>query len=290
MAEIIRGMPEEEYFSLKLLSASLLRTARMNGMAAARQSLMGQQPESEAMRLGWLCHLRVNQPDQWAARVAREPEELAKGIRTKTGKDSVKPKATDEYRQRFRDWVSSQDGRICLSDETYDQVQRIAQTLLDSACYTQCDSHEVVILFDFNGTPAKCRIDGELFDRDYGAWHVYDWKFMESTRNFNWQIMKYGYHLQAAFYLEACKAVGRDNTRFHLVGINKTTCDGNDIVCAPCGQGLVELGLLECLHYHDRIKQCQLTDYWPGADSPVEWDVPRGYFFQPEVGEAAWTP
>lgn len=292
--EIIYDMPESEYYALPYLSATQLKIASRDGLAELRKYLDQESVGTKAQRMGWLCHMRVNSPQDWA-KVAHPPQSLCEGIKTKDGKPSARPKTTAEYEKRLLEWELDNQDKIRVSEEEYLQTERITAALLESSCYQECSATEVVILFDFMGEQAKCRVDGELL-LENGAYDLYDWKFVAGTRAFASKIFDYRYHMQGAFYLYAYDQVNRQPGKFYLVGIDKETCDPNYTTCAPLSQGSLELGLRECVYWHRQIQHARQTDHWPGVEPPDEWTIP-GWYRSPLIDpaanvetDAAWTP
>lgn len=272
------GMSDTDYHALPGISATQLKTAALHGLAELKRALDGIPTTTKAQRIGWLCHLRVNSPEDWA-RVAYPPAELTDGITTATGKESKRPTATAEYQRRLTEWEEQHPNAIRITREELLEVERITDALICSSCYKQCDDYEVVILFEFMGMQAKARLDGEVY-MGFDHYDIYDWKFVTGTRDFGHKLIKWGYHMQAAFYLEACRAIGDQAGKFYLVGIDKETASPAYTVCAPVSQELLDIGLEQCRVWAEKIKEAKATDCWPGADSPSEWQVPTWYRHQ----------
>lgn len=287
--QVIYDMPESEYHELPYLSATQLKRAATGSLADLRRYLDGQDVGTKAQRDGWLAHMRVNSPLDWARVAYPDEDALCEGIKTADGKESLKPKQTAEYKRRLQQWDWEHAGAIRVTHDEFLQAERLAAALTESPCYHECSSYEVVVLFDFMGAQAKCRIDGE-YEQD-GVFDLYDWKFMQGTRDFQHVLMRYGYHMQAAFYLHGYQQAGRQTGKFYLVGIDKQTADPNYTVCAPLSQDLLDLGLRECQHWYGRIVEAQQTGIWPGAESPAEWTIPAWYRSAVDLqAPVAWTP
>ena len=304
--ELIYDMPESEYHRLDYLSASQLKTASRDGLAKLKDYLEGNGPETKALRTGWLAHMRVNSPSDWA-RVAYPPEELEEGIETADGKPAKKPRQTKEYEKRLVEWEVKNPHAIRVSRDEYETTERIAGALLQSTCYREPSATEIVVLFDFLGEQAKCRIDAELENPDGSFW-IYDWKFVAGTRNFNSKVFDFRWHMQMAFYREAYRAAGRDVTSYIsddgvecsgclLVGIDKETSDPRYTVCAPVREDDMALGLRECQYWLGHIREARRTGQWPGVESPSSWRRP-GFYRSPcldpslelEPEPNPWTP
>lgn len=288
MTQIIYDMSEVEYHALDAISATQLKMAATGSLYDLKQYLEGQYRGTKDQRIGWLCHMKVNTPGDWE-RVAFPPDSLTEGIMTKDGKRALKPMQTLEYENRLRKWEEANVGKIHVTQKEYMDAERIAAALTDSLCFTECTATEVVVLFDFMGVPAKCRIDGEV-EQD-GIFDIYDWKFMTGTRDFQHKLIRYGYHLQGAFYKRAYETAGRKVGKFYLVAVDKKTADPAYTVCAPMSNDLLALGGRECEYWFNRIQEAKQTNFWPAADSPGEWDIPGWYTSPTDLQTPeAWIP
>lgn len=276
-AEIVWDMPETEYHQLQRLSATHLKTAATRSLADLKKYYEGEGPTSEGYWMGWLCHLKANCPQEWDKRVVYPPSSLTEGILTSDGKESKRPTQTLEYARRYNEWEESQDrGAICVSEKDYLEAERITAALTESECYAECDAVEVVVLFDFFGEPAKCRIDG-VKQVDGTLYDLYDWKFVKDTRKFWQDIWNYCYHIQTGFYEYGWKQAGMDCRHFCLVGVDKKRADPNYTVCAPMKEEDQQLGVDEALYWLGRIREARQTGVWPGAESPDYWSRPAWY-------------
>lgn len=303
--EVIYDMPESEYYALPYMAATQLKIASSDGLAKLRKYLDGASTGTKAQRIGWLAHMRVNSPSDWA-NVMYPPASMAEGIETADGKAAKKPKQTKAYEERLIQWELEHPRAIRVTEEEYLETERIADALLRSTCYQEPTATEIVVLFDFLGEQAKCRVDGELAIGD-GTYWIYDWKFVAGTRNFNSKVFDYRYHMQMAFYREAYRSLGREVPTFineegvecsrcYLVAIDKETADPSYTVCAPVSEEDMQLGLRECQYWLGRIREARASGYWPGVESPGAWRRP-GFYKSPCLDwslvtepDEAWTP
>jgi hypothetical protein len=273
-AEIIYNMPEEEYHSLNRLSASLLKTGYCSGsLSEVRKYMQGNSKSSKALRLGWLSHMRVNCPHEWSEKVRCPEADLIEGILTSKGEPAKDPLRTSSYAKRKQEWIASNPGKIIVTQDELDACESYAFALMRSECYKKPTNTEVTVLFSFHGEPAKCRIDAEIQLPGTDAYDIYDWKFVRTVKDFGYQIHKYGWHLQAAFYKYAYEEAGRIVRGFHYVGIDKTNPYPEYTVCAPMCQDFVADGMQECINWQYLISKAKKYDYWPASVSPQKWEA-----------------
>ena len=281
-AEVIYGMPESEYHAIDRMSASQLKTAATQSLEKLKEYRDGQAEDKKELRIGTFCHMRVNSPSDWA-NVVYEPRDLIDGIETAPGVKATKPRATKEYKRRKAEWLAANQGKTIITPADYEVVDGCYHALINSPCYQLPSACEIVVLFTWQGIACKARIDAEL-KLAPNLYSIFDWKFMEGTVDFGNKIMRYGYHMQMAFYREAYLEAGRGVSDCILAAVDKETRSPGYTVCAPMSRRLLALGLAECQHWLHEVQQAELLDVWPGPpprpegiESPDEWDIPRWY-------------
>lgn len=138
------------------------------------------------------------------------------------------------------------------------------------------------------GVPLRCRLDW-LPDResDYHRLVIPDYKTAESghPEKFRKSAMDYGYHRQAAWYIDGVRALGMDDDpRFVFVVQEKNP---------PYLVSVVELGELSLnigrnLNYEARriYAECVQSGHWPGyGDEITQVELPDYYLWQHDESE-----
>lgn len=169
----------------------------------------GSQPASDALEVGHSLHLSVFEPARFAAEVVAAPKV---DRRTTAGKAAY---AAFEAEHAGKTVLSAADMDVVLQASAAVRSHRGAATLLDAG------APEVSLQWAdaATGTPCKARIDwlrpdGVLLD-------------LKSTRDaspdgFAREIVRYGYHLQAAHYLTGARTVlAEPVSAFVLIGVEK---------------------------------------------------------------------
>ena len=257
-------------------SATLLKSAAVNGLASAKAILDGVDKGSKAMREGWLAHLAVQFPDEFNRKCVVPPEDLKEGIKNADGSEPKYPERTKQYGLRVSEWEDANPNVFRVTAKERKDTLEDREALHKSTCWRDQDHQEAVVYFQFEGMSYKCRIDGICNNPD-GSVALYDWKFVSGTRDFHSKIFRYGYHMQGALYTYAMQEAGFDVDGFYLVGVDKQTRDPAYTVCAPLSQDAIDLGLSECSKWHKRIEYSIATDYWPACEAPEEWGIPKWY-------------
>ena len=162
MARVIYGMPEGRYYGDKARwSATLLKSAAYRGIPGAKEMLDGKDMDNKAMREGRLAHLRVCCPDEWFKLVTYPPEDLKEGVFDSKGNVPAAPMRTKAYKEKLKKWRATLPEKIHVTKAEYDKIDSYYQALVQSPCFSEPTEHEVVIHFEFNDRPYKCRVDAE---------------------------------------------------------------------------------------------------------------------------------
>jgi exodeoxyribonuclease VIII len=116
------------------------------------------------------------------------------------------------------------------------------------------------------GTSCKCRIDA--FNKTNGL--VIDLKTSDdaSPVAFPRTCAKYGYHGQAAYYLDGLASVGAYSSKFIFVVVEKSA--PYPVSVFLCDEPMIDAGrqkYQECLRLH---AECSAADNWPGYSEEVQ--------------------
>lgn len=243
--EILK-MPDREYHAIKdRCSASALKPLRKS--PAHMQAVINNNEESESMALGSLFHCMTLEPEELSTRYVKT-EKFDR--RTTAGKIAAEKFAAENK------------GKIIVDPDDWGKADIMADSarrhkkagkLLDAAAFV-----EGVVLFDIDGIPCKAKLD--CFAHGF----VIDLKSTKdaSPESFQRDFVKYGYHIQGAFYRRAAKAAGLDCRGFAIIATENS---------APFCSAVYELSE-NALMLGDQIinrllpvwQECQKTNEYPG--------------------------
>lgn len=243
--QLIQQMTDAEYHSIKdRCSASSLKEFRKS---PAHYKLSQDNPkESDSMALGSLFHCLTLQPEEFEKRYVRV---------------SKMDKRTKEYKE------AAETGLIVVDNETRNSASAMvcsvqqhskAGKLLSAAEFT-----EGAIMFEIDDIPCKAKLDFFAMGR------VVDLKSTRdaSPESFQKDFVKYGYHIQGAFYRRAARAAGLDCNGFVIIATENS---------APYLTAVYELSE-NALRLGDQIinrllpiwAECRATENYPGYPEVV---------------------
>lgn len=242
----ILKMPDREYHAIKdRCSASSLKPLRKS--PAHMQASINNSEESESMALGSLFHCMTLEPEELSTRYVKT-EKFDR--RTTAGKIAAEKFAAENKGKIIVDPDDWEKADI-MSDSA--RRHNKAGKLLDAAAFV-----EGVVLFDIDGIPCKAKLD--CFAHGF----VIDLKSTKdaSPESFQRDFVKYGYHIQGAFYRRAAKALGMDCRGFAIIATENS---------APFCSAVYELSE-NALRLGDQIinrllpvwQECQKTNEYPG--------------------------
>lgn len=208
--EILHGVPEGEYHSWDMMSATALKTldrATPLHLLAERET----RTDTSAFRVGRAVHSLLLTPARYELDFVVAPDI---DRRTKAGKEEW---------EKFQGLA---DGRTVLTRDESNLVEEMrggimsheAARNLISACGTDT---ELTIRGDFDGVPAKARIDGWI----ESAGCIIDIKThggLASPQEFSRAAWNFGYWTQFAFYREMMRRAGMEVNSVVLIVVEKT--------------------------------------------------------------------
>lgn len=252
-------LPEADYFALDAFSASGAKRLLPPGCPALfRHDRDHGRPDTAAFDFGHAAHamvlggrpIVVVEADSW---------------RTKAAKT-----AADEARAA---------GQIPLLRKTFDQATTMHDALMDDRTagnlFTRDGDSEVTVLWDdeATGVPCKARIDRLTSIRERVV--AVDLKTTDADlddASLARTVVKYGYDVQAAQYLDGLAAIGAEDPAFLFVFQQKT---------APYLVRVIELSDDFLARGRARVEdaralyaKCVANDDWPGYSSDIDLIYP----------------
>lgn len=236
------------------INASALKRLSHPGTPAHFRAYMEEpKPEpTDAQRYGLILHRSIFEPDTMNGAFAIKPEGMS--FATKEGKA----------------WKQEHEGVEIIDQKNATAIQRsvaavwahpIAKRLLANAQFEKS-----LYAIDSHGTARKGRLD--VFPMAGNV--LPDLKSCESAAadDFERQIVKYGYHYSAAFYIDLCEMVGAPREHFLFICVEKTppylvAVHELDPLMIQWGRKLYQRDLTV-------YRQCVASGEWPGYSAEVQ--------------------
>lgn len=259
----IQDLSHEQYLAAKGVSASMLKVIRESTPLHLLWQMQNPPEPTESQRFGTLVHAAILQPDITAYYV--KPRGL--DGRTKDGK---------AWLEQHADLPVLDADRASAIDAMKASVHRhpsAARVLKNS------EFERSLFVNDDHGTLRKLRPDilpsvGNVLP---------DLKTCEdaSPDAFSKAIANYGYWVQAAYYLDGCKLLGREYEFFAFIAVEKTP----PYACAfyTLDPDAIKAGCVTYQRDLDTYRRCLETNEWPGySDKPVCLGLPAWAMKQAE--------
>lgn len=271
-------LPESVYHGLNACSNSRLSILKKSP-AHLFHSLKHQLEATAAMKLGTLIHKAVLEPEAFRNSYVVIPD-LTEGILTKDGKPASNPKNTSEYKERFSNFAKANIGKEFISQDDFDTAMAIQQKLYNhpriGLLLSEISQTELSALWQCSETGLLCkaRIDGDSSDLEA----VIDLKTTSdaSPAGFEPSIANFGYHRQAAMYLDAMRELGRTRTDYIIIAVE--TEAPYECAAYRLRDEIIELGRRELAPLKRLYKACQEQNVWPGYPTEIQ-----------DIGLPAWA-
>ncbi len=243
----IHSMSFEQYTAAAGVSNSMLRILSTRTPLHLRCWMTGEKQEpTAAMRFGTLTHRAIFEPDTVKDAFYVKPDGMK--FTTKDGKSWQ-----DEHNDR--PIISAEDSFSIMKMIAAVHGHPIASRLLANARFEAS-----IFAEDEHGTLRKARTD----ILPAGGNILPDLKTCDSAApdDFTKSIGNYGYHRQAAYYLDACKLAGMEFSAFVLIAVEKTPPYA--VACYQIEPMAVTLGRAQYERDLKTYRECVASDKWPG--------------------------
>jgi len=241
----IHSLPAERYFAAAGVSKSMLDILAEKTPAHLKATIDGlAEQETAAMRFGTITH-----------RALLEPETFEEGF-------YVRPPGMKFTTKDGIAWANEHDDRPIISAEECSQIRSMvgavhthpfAKRLLAGGICEQS-----IFVIDSDGTLRKSRLDMLT-----AGTVIPDIKTCESASldNFERNISRYRWHVQAAYYIDNCKLAGIDKQTFFFIAVEKTPPYA--VRCLQLDDESVAIG--RTLYRRDLAiyRQCIESGIWP---------------------------
>jgi len=231
-------------------------------------------PPTPAMLLGAYTHCALLEPERFD-RQYTYIDDSAKCTELKN-KGLTNPKTSKEYRQWFDEAKQTASGKEIIPFEDWQTVTSIRNSVMSMphvAKYLNDVIAEKTIFFTETTTGALCKAKPDgirtgLIDRPV----IIELKTCENAapQPFGRQALQYGYHCQAALYVDALVSTHiSDNPPLHLfLAVEKEPPFAAAIYFTP--DEVLELGRSENTASLKRYVECMKTGKWSGYSELVE--------------------
>lgn len=256
-AVITRDLPAEVYHRSTALGSSGLREllrSPAHYWAAYLDPERAPRAETAAMRLGTMAHLAVLEPELFAGVVVAPKVDR----RTKEGKAA------------WAAWEIESAGKAVATGDELAQASAIAAAVQShpaAAALLSGAEREVSAEWIDPAHGVRCRARFDALSRERGI--IVDLKTTEDAREseFSRSIAKWGYHTQAAHYLEAYRAAYGEHARAYVwIVAEKAAPYGVRVYTAS--PDLIARGNADRDRAIETLAECLREDKWPGY--PVE--------------------
>ena len=250
------NIPADAYRALPYVNNSGLSQLRKSP-AHLRWALDNPSHKTPALLLGEAAHYAILEPVAFDLRYACSP---GFDRRTTAGK------------QAFASWAKENEGKTILSPDDFCTVKEMAFSVLShpsaGALLGADRETEVTAIWQDSATGLMCKGRIDAISTEFSA--PVDVKTTEdaSRHAFERSIFKFGYHRQAAFYLDGLRACGRDYDHFVFVCVEKSP--PYSVAIYRLFEDSLELGRKEIRQLLNLYKKCSESGEWPGYPDHVQ--------------------
>jgi hypothetical protein len=215
-----------------------------------------EEDESEALRIGRIAHRAILEPKEFEAEFATLY--------------AVKPDGMKFSTREGKDWKLAREGEG-RSIITFEQAEFLSASAKSISTHKtagkmlKAGRAELSVTAELDGIPVKCRVD---FATEGNA--LVDLKTARdaSKRGFQRAIVDRGYHRQAAFYLDVCKAAGLEKKHFTFLAVEKEP--PFLLGCYRLDEQAIHQGRTEYRRLLELYAKCKAEDSWPGYPDTLE--------------------
>jgi len=251
---IYYDVPAEEYHEWDAVSNSRLAYLIATSPKHYKWRLEHPEPDKDAWRKGRILHKLVLEPYDFERVYAVAPDVKRN---TKAGK---------ELWQKFTDTL---EGRTPITSAEYDEASAMAKAIraLPKADLLLSGGRaEVSVVWDDPDTGVRMKARPDYINDNL----IIDLKTTRSFADgaFSRRAYDYGYHRQAAIYIDGCRAAGLRIDAFVFVVVEKT--DVHDVIAQPASENMIYVGRAQYKRALITYADCVAKDEWPGYDEQLE--------------------
>lgn len=208
-------------------------------------------PPSDAMKLGEAIHYAILEPNNFVKEYVVAPKVDG---RTKEGKAA---RAEFELANKGKRIIGIDDYATCMAMADSCHRHSVANAIIKSATATEVSGFFVD---DETGIFCKLRADAICENHDT----IFDIKstLCASPADFEKSIFNFGYHRQAAWYLDGCAKLGKKLSNYAIIAIEKSApfC----LAVYRLKDEAIELGRDENRKLLKLYSECKNSNKWQG--------------------------
>jgi hypothetical protein len=269
-------MAADTYHATEGISASQLRIIHRRTPFHLKREMEKKREETPAMLLGTLVHEAVLEPHKIGRKLAVKPKTLVVPAdyvpKTKRDPQPGDRIDWDGKRTLCKEWVKTQEnaGLTVVSQDEFDEMTDALARIVshEDAYHAIAKSDPEVSLFweTIMGSQCKARID--LLPRD-PAMGLWDLKTAADASPDAFMRAAYdaGYHIQAAWYLDAARLFDEARAeKFTFIVYEKGS---GAVVVYECEPEFIERGRADYQAALEKYEVAKLTGIWPSY-APVQ--------------------
>lgn len=230
MNGLIYDMPETDYRAIDAVSQSVLKNYKTSP-AHGRAAEIGEKKFKRHFNIGHAGHQAALEPMRFRENTAIIPDEMP------DAKGQMKP--TNKNMSSYKAWEAANEGKLILSAEERDHVVEMMMSVHRHplvGAYLGRGKSEVSGFTEME-TSFIDRESGEIITKSIKVKARFDWLHSidglepfildikttqdASKSDFQKSISNFGYHIQAAFYLQIARLLGYEATCFKIVAVEK---------------------------------------------------------------------
>ncbi len=241
-------MTEQEYRAAAGVNKSTLWNMRRSP-AHYKYCLDHPQEDTSAMKIGRAVNAAILTPAAYKREYAILPEGIDR--RTKAGKE------------QYEEFTASAEGKEIITAQDADMIKKIVKAVKankDAVRLLKGTRREKPFFWkDDNGILCKCRMDAVTTGRIVDIKTAAD----AETDLFSREALKYGYHVQAAHYIDAYyKNIGSKTPEWYFIVIEKAEPYCVNILKADIG--FLDYGFIVRQELINKLIKCQTDNVYPG--------------------------
>lgn len=256
-------LPSAEYHEIDRCSSHRLSMLRKS--PAHLQHALANPETSDAMRVGEAVHCAILEPSQFKSRFAVAPKV---DRRTTVGKETWAKFCLENSHKTV---ISQDDLNSITGIREAINSNETARLLISSV-----GDVEVCGFWTDEATGLKCKMRIDARCQTLGALLDLKTTVCASRREFERAIFNYGYHRQAAFYLDGCKALGEFYEDYTIIAVEKEAPFA--LAVYRLKDDVIELGRKENAALMQLYATCERSGNWPGYPDLVQ-----------DIGLPAWA-
>lgn len=251
--DIVKGMSAEDYHSVRAASSSRLKEIMRSPAHLKHMDEKGK--TSAAFAVGEAFHTAVLEPERFYSEFVQAPD-IDK--RTKEGKAA------------WQQFVDATPGMTVLSYDDMLTVTGMARGIARSSTASDLINSrietELSLFWTQFGIKCKARIDAYSLENRC----LIDLKSTQdaSSDQFSRSISNFGYHIQAAWYIDVARAAGMQVDTMVFIAVEKTAPYG--VGCYILDDEAIEVGRIKLVGALALLGACEETNNWPSYETAIQ--------------------